>query len=145
MKVVRSFGVALALFVPVACGKGEVNAGELVDKAKSAAEKGLESIKDLDVSSLTPAKMQEKASEIADQVAAKLKAVHDEASASDAVAQLDPVVDKLKQMKTALAENMPDMGSLRQGIESLKQSLAGNETVMNTLRPLLDKLDSLMR
>ena len=131
-----------ALLLVSACSKEEVQAkmDEAADKAGSA----LESVKDLDLGSLSPDALKEKAAEYTESLGSKLGEIKDKASAMDVSKAAEPVVDMLSKAKDILGENMPDLSSLTGVVDDLKSKFGGDEGVMSVLKPLLDKLQSLL-
>ena len=124
------------------CSKEEVEAK--MNQAASAASDSLGDLKDMDFSSLSPEVLKEKAQSVAETLKAKLSEVKDEASAVDISKTAEPLVSALDKMKTALGDKMPDLESLSGIVDSLKAKFSDNEGIMNALRPLIEKLQSLL-
>jgi len=142
MKIALHLAAAALALSVTACGDAKVEAGELLDKAKTSADEALEGI---DFSKLSPDAIKAKSSELIAQLTAKLKEIKDQASAEDVAAKFKPVVEQLSKAKTMLGEKMPSMESVKQTLSELETKFADNETVKKTLQPLLDKLESLLQ
>jgi hypothetical protein len=139
-----SFSIAAlsALLLVSACSKEEVQAK--MDEAANKAGGALESLKDIDLGSLSPDALKEKANSLTDSLATQLGEIKDKASAMDVKKAAEPVVDMLSKMKGMLGENMPDLSSLNGVVDDLKAKFNSDEGVMGVLKPLLDKLQSLV-
>jgi hypothetical protein len=129
---------ASVLLLGVACGEGETSAKELAKSAQGAAES-------LDLSKLTPDAMKEKAGELMKTITTQLDEIKDRASATSAASVIGPLAEQLTQLKSTLGANLPDMGALRTAVEGLAKKFALDQDVMGVLKPLMEKLQGLLK
>lgn len=142
MKIALQLAAAALALTVIACGDAKVEAGEMLDKAKTATDGALERI---DFSKLSPDAIEAKSRELLAQLTTKLKEIKDQATAEDVATRFKPVVEQLSKAKTMLGEKMPSMDSLKQTLSDLKTKFADNEGVKKALQPLVDKLQALLQ
>lgn len=109
----------------------------------ASCDKAAEVVGDFDLSSLTAASAPAKATEMLGKLTSGLGDITAE-NAVEKVKDLLPAATSLSAIKEKFSAVMPDMGSLSTAIEGLKTKFTGNESVMTTLKPLMDKLTGLM-
>ncbi|MEZ6017351.1 MAG: hypothetical protein R3F49_19715 [Planctomycetota bacterium] len=156
MKTSRILPVVLALGLVAGCNKSDANAaaGDVTksvgDAAKGLAEKAQSAfggLKDLDlskISSLDPAKLQEMGKTAMSTLATQLGSIKDVASAEGFKGMVEPMLEKLTGLKTALGGKLPDMETLKSALGSLTTKFPSGSEVMNVLKPVIEKLTSLV-
>ncbi len=159
MQLSRFLPVALALGLIAGCSKSDASgtpgtAGDAMkavgDAAKGALDKAtaaFDGLKDLDLSDVTkldPAKLQEVGKSAMNGIAAQLGSITDLASAKNVVGELEPWMDKLGSLKTALSGKLPDMESVKTAISGLTSKFSGNADIMGALKPVIEKLQALI-
>lgn len=114
------------------------------DKAADAANNAQNAVENLDLSKMTPDAIKEKGGEMISGLADKLKNVTDVAGATELAKNWMPKLDDLSKMKDKLGAALPNMDALKGAVDALKTKFAGNEGIMNALKPLLEKIQSMM-
>jgi len=118
------------------CGDSDVNAKNLLASAK-------EQVKDMDFSSLSMDDMKGKVSELSSGLVSKLQGVETSADATEVTKEVAPALDQLGKLKGLLGDNMPKLDSLDDLVEKLTTKFKGSEGILETLKPVLEKLRSL--
>jgi len=134
----------LALLAPLAaCSKSEAGAGDMAEKAKSAATEASAQAENLDLSKLAPAELKAKADSIIADLGKQIEAVKDVPAAKELVAKFSPKLDQLAGMKDKLAGAL-DASSIQKVIDSVTTKLAAHPDVLAAVQPLLEKLKALV-
>jgi hypothetical protein len=134
-----------ALAALAACSKAEVEAK--MDKAAENASATFDSLKrefeEIDLSGLSPEALKAKANAAAEALSEKLDEIDSPETAEKVKRAVEPVVDFLNRVKTAIGERMPSMDELQAEVEELRTRIQNDERVRKVLDPLLEKLDRL--
>ena len=130
LKTLAALALASPLFLG-ACSSEDVQAA--VDKAQN-----------FDVSSLSIEDMTSTFSDISGQLTEKLGSITDLASAEKMKEQVGPLLDKAVALKDALGDKMPSMESLSGIAQQLKDKFSGDSAIMDVLKPIMEKLQSLV-
>ncbi len=130
-------GASLLLF-GAACGEGETKASEVKTGETLSA-------KAPDLSTLSTGDLQKKFEELGGMITKEIATITDKASAMKASDVIGPLADQLKQLKEKLGASLPSMESVKTAIEGLKTKFAYDPDVMAALKPLLDKLQALLK
>jgi hypothetical protein len=133
---------ALFLGLGTSCSEGSVEAGSLVDQV-AAKTKG--AVGELNLEGLSGDALKGKADEMIAQVTKSLGSIKDLASAEKVKETLMPMVEKFGDLKSMLGENLPDLSSLTKAVNDLKTKFAGNSAVMDSLKPLIEKLSTFLK
>lgn len=143
MKIQLLLPLALALPVLSSCGDS-VEASDVADNVKNAANSAYESIKDIDVSGLSMDAIKEKGGAALSSITESLGSIKDSADVEKLKAKMEPIIDKLGAMKTKLGASLPNAAELDAAIENIKSKFSGDSKVMESLQPFLDKLKNLV-
>lgn len=144
MKALQATSVLLALVPFVASCDGDVKASDVVANGKAAVGKMADDLGNLSVDELK-AKVSNVSKDLSQKLSQSFDEIKDKASALDVKQAVEPMVEQLSKLEAMLGEKMPSMESLRGALEELKTKFAGKEDIMEVLRPLIDKLQALLR
>lgn len=156
MKSLRFLPVVLALGLVAGCSKSDASgaaadlskkAGDVAKGAVESATAAFDGLKNLDLSDITkldPAKLQDVGKNAMSAIASQLGSISDLASAKNVAGMLEPMMEKLGGLKSALGGKLPSMESVTSAITSLTSKFAGKADIMGVLQPILDKLKGLV-
>lgn len=152
MKSLRSIPVALALGLALGCSKSEANdamkkAGDAAKGAVESATNAFDGLKNIDLSDVTkldPAKLQGLGKDAMSAIAKQLGSISDLASAKNVAGVIEPMLEKLGSLKTALGGKLPSMEEVSSAISSLTTKFTGKADIMGAIQPVLDKLKALI-
>lgn len=122
---------------PLAAAKNTV--GDAAGKMEGA----LGDLTNIDLSSLSGDALKSKVGEMGTALTDKLGGIKDLASAESIKESIMPLLDKLTDAKGLLGDNMPDLSSLKDAAIKLKDKFAGDQGIMDAIKPLLDKITAL--
>jgi hypothetical protein len=128
--------LALGVSLGVACGKAEEKGAGIVEAASKKYSEASE-----ELSKLTPEAAKQKVTTLVNEAVAAVSSVKDAASAERVKNELEPLLDKLSQLKTAVAAKL-DLGALEKALQDAITK--GDAAVRSALTPLLDKVRGLM-
>jgi hypothetical protein len=151
MNLYRFLPLALAAGLVAGCGDSNTNAAggagnaaqDLLKQAQGALG-DLSNLKLEDITKMDTSKLQDLGKSTMDAVVSKLGDVKDLASAESVKGLVEPLLEKLGAVKTALGGKLPNMEELKSTIASLTSKFTDGSDVMNVLKPLLDKLSKLV-
>ncbi|MFN0007175.1 MAG: hypothetical protein ACKVXR_04640 [Planctomycetota bacterium] len=126
--------ILLVLFIASSCEKSADAAATIKGASGS-----------VDLSKLTPEAMKTEGSKLVSQVTSKLGEIKDLASAENAVKQLDPLIGNLGMLKDKLGAGGLDLSSIQSSISGLTSKFGSDTKIMGALKPLLDKLQAMLK
>lgn len=130
--------LALAFPMFASCDKA-------ADAADNAGNNAKEMADNLDLDSMSPDAIKEKGGEIVDNLKSALEDITDVESAKAAVSKFTPKLEKLSDIKDKLAGmKIPGMDDLGSAVETIKEKFAGDNAIMDALKPLMEKIQNLM-
>lgn len=141
----------LALALPLLLACGEDTAGvqaatkKAIDSAAGAAKEVVDELAEIDLSSLSPAALEEKAGEAYRWLAESLEQVRDSETAQAVAAKLEPVVDELSALATRLGDELPNRDEVADEIDALRERFPPDSRVREVLDPVLEKLSDALR
>ena len=133
----QKFSLAFAILVPmffVGC-----------EKATEAADKMTEAASQLDVSKLSPEALKTEGSKLVSELASKLGEIKDLAGAQSAAKSLEPMLANLGMLKDKLGLANMDMSSVQTAVSSLTAKFGSDGKIMEALKPLLEKIQGLLK
>ncbi|MFT5288373.1 MAG: hypothetical protein ACI8QS_001991 [Planctomycetota bacterium] len=144
MKSITSLLLVPALFLTPACS-GDVDASDIKDGVMEAGSNVLESIGDIDLSSLNLDQVKEKFSGATASMTEGLSGIKDLATAQNFADTFGPLMEKMGAMKDLLGDKMPDMSSLGGMVSGLTEKFSGDDSIMAVLKPILEKVTALVQ
>ncbi len=147
MKHLNFGALALATLLSAnACSKEGTEGGgggSFVSAAKGALDDASKKLATLDLGSLKPAELIEKAKSMTGDLSTQLAGIKDSATAKEIVAKVSPLLDQLIGAKNTLMAQHFDMSGLKAAGEQLLAKFKGDAGVMGIVQPLLDKITAL--
>ena len=144
MKSLTTLLLVPALFLSTACS-GDVDASDIKDGVMEAGSNALESLGDIDLTSLSVDQVKEQFSGATASMTESLGGIKDLATAENFAEKFGPLMDKMGSMKALLGENMPDMSSLGDMVSGLTEKFSGDDSIMGVLKPILEKVTALVK
>jgi len=141
MKVRKATPFLLVLFAFTSGCGDVVDAKDVLDSGKQA----LGNLDDMDLGSLSLDDMKDKVGSLADTLGSKLAGIKDEAGAIDASKAVGPLLDQLTKLKGSLGDSMPGLDQLGGIVRDLETRFGGDAGIMKVLKPILDKVQGLLR
>jgi hypothetical protein len=133
------FGATLLLFA-VACNESETQAKEpLTTPDLPYAEPPADPAK------ISFGEIQNEVQDLGAAIARELGTITDQASALKAADVIGPLASQLESLKQKLGASLPSMESLESAIQAVEARFASDPAVMDTLKPLLERLRGLLQ
>lgn len=135
----------LLLLLPVttSCGDAVDAAEGAAGALKEAAAAAVEKAKNIDVSNMTPDALKDAGGDLMSAIGKQLSSIKDKADVDALKSNLEPIVDKLTAVKDKLGAKLPNSDELKGIVDDVKSKFANDGAVMESLQPMLEKVQSL--
>ena len=141
----RSLASLLLALVISSCGDSSQSTADVVQAASKAAADSIQhAIESLDLSQMTPEAAKAKVQELLDRAGQALAEAKDSEMVQQAIAVLEALLDRLKQLGHSLAAN-EDVQRLQAGVQEQIQRFRDDPRVQGALKTLQEKLSQLTR
>jgi hypothetical protein len=150
MKLALGMLSTLAMVAPLAgCSQGvSASAQESVERAAGsvglAAAKVIEGVGSLDVASMSPEALVQRASWLLRWCTDQLEEVHDAKTAEAVGAAIEEVLDAADGLLEQAVAEMPNRGEVHMKIKDLRDRHMSNSSILLVLDPALARLNSLL-
>ena len=138
MAIMKKLVLALAtltLALTTGCGESGKGAADVVSAAT----------KNLDLSKLNPEQMKAEGTKLVGDVAQKLGSIKDLASVQSVTKELEPLLGNLGMLKDKLGVSGLNLSSIQTALTGLTSKFGGDMKIMDALKPLLDKVQALLK